>query len=191
MLLDWITARVDLECFSVSEREALRHLGDRIQRFNPKTGELVWETAAWDSIRSDSHNLSYRVGSDALWMQGSPARVIGDGDAVFGAGSAASLDLPGSVQRMRNMLAGVLGIGLPEPLDVWKVSRVDVTGNLDVGSLPHVRESLAVLRNIEGGRYKVSSQAGSTVYWSQRSRLRAGKAYAKGPHLRPNMRRPP
>lgn len=183
MLLDWITARVDLELFSDSQRLALRNLGDRIQRFNPKTGEQTWETTAWDSIRSDSHNLSYRAGSDALWMQGSPARVIGDGDAVFGSGAAAALDLPGCVLRMRDMLSTAIGIELPEDASVWKVSRVDVTGNLDVGTLPRVRESLSVLRNVEGGRYRVSSQAGDSVYWSQRSRLRAGKAYAKGPHL--------
>ena len=30
----------------------------------------------------------------------------------------------------------------------------------------------------------MSQQAGDTVYWSHRSKLRSGKAYAKGPHLR-------
>jgi II/X family phage/plasmid replication protein len=183
MLIDWVTGRIPLACFGEADRISLRELGERIQRFDPKTGEQVWETSAWDSIRSDSHHLSYRVTSDALWMQGSPARVIGDGDAVFGAGAASALDLPGCVARMRDVLAMAVGVAMPQDIALWKVSRVDVTGNLFIGSLEQVRVALRVLRDVEGGRYRVSQQAGDTVYWSSRSRLRAGKAYAKGPHL--------
>lgn len=69
MLLDWVTARVPLSCFSEAERLALRQLGDRIQRFNPVTGEVAWETSAWDSVRSDSPQITYRCGSDALRLR--------------------------------------------------------------------------------------------------------------------------
>lgn len=55
---------------------------------------------------------AYRVGSDSVWMQGSPARVIGDGDALFGSGAAAALDLPGCVLRMRHMLSRALDLGI-------------------------------------------------------------------------------
>jgi hypothetical protein len=51
-------------------------------------------------------------------------------------------------------------------------------------ALADVRSALSILRNCEGGRYRVSQQAGDTVYWQHKSRLKAGKAYAKGPHLR-------
>ena len=60
---------------------------------------------------------------------------------------------------------------------------MDVTGNFDLGSLPNVRQALNYLRHVEGGRYQVKTEA-ETVYWAKSSRLRAGKAYAKGPHMR-------
>lgn len=186
MLIDWVTARVPLHCLTNQVRQALSFVGDRIIRFDPRTGERRWETSAWDSIRSDSHQVVVRVGTD-LWMQGSPARVCGDGDAVFGAGPSAALDLPGCVDAMRRFLCSALSIVLP-PSGLWVVTRVDVTGNLLMPDLRTVRDALRLLRDVEGGRYRVSAQAGDTVYWSARSKLRAGKAYAKGPHLRHLMK---
>ena len=84
--------------------------------------------------------------------------------------------------RMRDFVCGLLEIGTPA-LERFQVSRTDVTGNLLLSCLADVRAGLAILRNCEGGRYRVSQQAGDTVYWSQKSRLQKGKAYAKGPHL--------
>lgn len=186
MLIDWVTARVPLDGLTEQVRQAVSFIGDRIIRFDPRTGEQRWETSAWDSIRSDSHQVVVRVGTD-LWMQGSPARVCGDGDAVFGSGPSAALDLLGCVDAMRRFLSATLSIVLP-PADRWIVTRVDVTGNLLLPDLRTVRDALRLLRDVEGGRYRVSAQAGDTVYWSARSKLRAGKAYAKGPHLRHLMR---
>lgn len=182
-MLDWVTARLPYDRFPRIDWERLRALGDRVQRFNPATGEVSWETQAWDSIRSDSHGLSYRVGGDALWMQGSPARVMGDGCNVFGSGASAAQDVAGCVDRMRRFLFQVLPVDDPSAVSDWLVSRVDVTKNLDVGSLEAVRDALRILRDLEGGRYRVSQQSGDSVYWSHLSRLRSGKAYAKGPHL--------
>jgi len=156
-------------------------VNDRVLRLDPATGEIRWQTAAWDSVRSDSHQLAVRCMSE-FWMQGSPARVLGDGCSVFGAGPSAALDLLGSVDAMRRYVSQRLGVILPAA-DRWIVSRVDVTGNLLLGSLEEVRQALTILRDCEGGRYRVSQQAGDTVYWSHRSKLRSGKAYAKGPHL--------
>jgi len=186
VLIDWVTARVPLDGLSEQVRQAVAVIGDRIVRFCPRTGEQRWETSAWDSIRSDTHQVVVRVGAD-LWMQGSPARVCGDGDAVFGAGVSAALDLVGCVDAMRRFLSHQLGVVLP-PAERWIVTRVDVTGNLLLPDLRTVRDALRVLRDVEGGRYRVSAQAGDTVYWCARSKLRAGKAYAKGPHLRHLMR---
>lgn len=182
VLIDWVTARVPLDRLSPVALDAARTLGDRIIRFCPKTGQQRFEIAAWDSIRSDSHQVIARAGCD-LWMQGSPARVMGDGCTVFGSGSSAALDLFGCVDRMRAFLAGHLGVELPETTE-WIVSRVDITENLCLADLTQVKEALTVLRGTEGGRYKVSSQSGDSVYWGSKSRLRKGKAYAKGPHLR-------
>ena len=189
MLVDWITARVDLELFGEQDRETLLGLGDRIRRFDPQTGEVRYETTAWDSVRSDSHQISYRVGGDAFWIQGSPARVTGDGDAVFGSGPSSALDLPGCVRAMAAMVFKAHGLVSRPAVERWIVSRVDVTGMVFLDSLADVRAALAVLRNCEGGRYHVSAQAGDTVYWNKGSRLRKGKAYAKGPHLRYLMKK--
>lgn len=183
MLIDWITAYIDADKLPPKVWESLRRMGDRIQRLNMATGEIEWETAAWDSIRSDSHSLVYQVGASCLRLQGSPARVVGTGCNVFGEGPVSSLDLPGSLCRMVLRLSHHLGVALPLDPHFWNLTRADITANLLLPSLEHVREALSILRNCEGGRYRVSQQAGDTVYWSHRSRLRSGKAYAKGPHL--------
>lgn len=73
---------------------------------------------------------------------------------------------------------------------LWTVTRCDVTLNYFLSSLADVRIALRELRSVEGGRYRVSQQADDTVYWSHLSRLRAGKAYAKGPHLKYLMSKP-
>ena len=112
MLIDWITARLESDHLNPEVWAGLRFLQDRVQRFCPKTGEVRWETCPWDSVRSDSHSLAIKVGGDALWLQGSPARVCGSGDAVFGEGPSASLDLPGCLSAMVAFASTHLGIWL-------------------------------------------------------------------------------
>ncbi len=182
MLIDWITARIQLAGLLAEQVREIQRRQDLVVRFTGE-GEVVWATNAWDSIRSDSHKLSIRVSSDCLWMQGSPARIIGDADNVFSSGPSAALDLLACVQRMACFVSAALQIDLPLNPENYRVSRVDVTQNLELDSLEAVRVALSILRNCEGGRYRVSQQAGDTVYWSHKSRLRSGKAYAKGPHL--------
>ena len=191
LLIDWITARVPIDEFSEKDRQSLMLLSDRICRFCPVTGDVRYETSAWDSVRSDSHQVVFRLGGAEFWVQGSPARCIGDGCTVFSSGPSASLDIVSSLRRMLSHLASEFQIDfLSIPIERWKVSRIDVTGNLALQSLSDVRVALGYLRNVEGGRYRVSQQAGDTVYWSKSSSLRSAKAYSKGPHLRYLMRRP-
>lgn len=183
MLIDWLTARLPFEHIHPSLVAHFRAYGERVQCIDLATGEVKWEKAGWESIRSDSHALVFRVGTDALWLQGSPARVIGDGCNVFSSGPSAALDLPGCLRSMVGMFCRQLSVLIPTDPQLWKVSRIDVTQNLLLPDLASVRAALAVLRGCEGGRYRVSQTAGDTVYWSQKSQLRSGKAYAKGPHL--------
>ncbi len=185
MLIDWLTARLPFEHFTTEQQAGLRNLTDRIVRYCPQSGEIRYESQAWDSVRSDSHQVVFRVGTDAFWIQGSPARATADGCTVFGSGPSRALDLAGSLARMVTFVFDVLGDRFRPVADIhhWLVSRVDITGSLALGSLVEVRDALRILRNLEGGRYRVSSQQGDTVYWSLKSRLRKGKAYAKGPHL--------
>jgi hypothetical protein len=203
MLIDWITAYVSMEAIGQDHWAKLRLLTERVMRFKPTEQShdtddcfflidrdtVVYETAAWESVRSDSHQIAFRVGGDALWIQGSPARVCGSGDAVFGEGPAGALDLSGCVHRMAAFVSQKLDIPLHFKDEQWHVSRIDVTGNLLLDSLDDVREALRILRDCEGGRYRVSQQAGDTVYWSHKSRLRSGKAYAKGPHIRHQLKK--
>ncbi len=182
MLIDWLTMRLPAEHIGREQWERLKQLGDRIARYSAETGEVIYESQAWDSIRSDSHQISIRLGSDAFWIQGSPARICGDGCAVFGSSVSSDLNLHGCADVMKRFVSFQLNEIFPDTKK-WIVSRVDVTNNIRMNSLTDVRQALTTLRNCEGGRYRVSQQAGDTVYWSQKSRLRKGKAYAKGPHL--------
>lgn len=183
-MIDWITISTPVESFPVEYWEILLSQNDRISRFNPQTGDVRYEIAAWDSIRSDSHVISACVSAAmGVRVQGSPARIIADGDNVFSSGASAAEDLTGCVERMISFYLGKLGIPFRPPLAAWKVTRVDVTRNFKLDSLAEVRQGLTWLRNAEGGRYRVSQQAGDTVYWNHTSQYKKAKAYAKGPQL--------
>lgn len=185
MMIDWLSLKLAVtEEFEGLVKE-YQTTQDRILRIGGD-GSLQWEVSAWDSIRSDSHQLAFQATGSYIRIQGSPARIIGDGDNVFSSGASAALDLMGCAERMIKFIVQHTGIDLPSsPCAVaeWQVTRVDVTENLYLGTLPNVRQALTILRNCEGGRYRVSQQAGDTVYWSHKSRLRSGKAYAKGAEL--------
>lgn len=189
MLIDWLTIRTSYDHLNPEALAVVLAYGDRVQRIDAKTGELRWETAAWDSIRSDTHAISVKAGGSELWIQGSPARIIAQGDAVFGAGASQALDISGCIERMTAFVGSMLGVTLPEPTP-WIVSRADVTENLRMNDQAEVRQALSILRDCEGGRYRVSQQAGDTVYWGGKSKHRRGKAYAKGPHLTHIMKKP-
>lgn len=182
MLIDWLSLRLPTDNLSPDMLRAYQAQQDRVLRISG-SGELQWEVSAWDSIKSDSHQIALQVSGDHVRIQGSPARILGDGDNVFSCGAAAALDLVGCHQRMVSFVNQQTGLDLPSTPSSWSLSRVDVTQNLYLGSLPAVRQALAILRDCEGGRYRVSQQAGDTVYWSHRSRLRSGKAYAKGAEI--------
>lgn len=183
-MIDWITARLPVEHLPRDIWDGLLLLSDRIMRFCPRTGVVAWESSAWDSIRSDSHQIAFRCTADSVWVQGSPARVTGTGCAVFGSGPSAEMDLVGCLKSMIAFVSKQVSLDLPTNPVLWLVSRVDVTQNLKLNSLADVRVALAELRGCEGGRYRVSQTAGDTVYWSNKSRFRSGKAYAKGPHIK-------
>lgn len=184
MLIDWVTARLDLNTMNQDTVRYLQSQSERIMRYCGKTGDMIFDTSAWSSIRSDSHQISVRVTHSHLHIMGSPARVIGDGCAVFGAGSSRDLNVTGCLRHMARFVSKQLGVVLPLSKEKWTITRLDITENLLLGSGDEVRDALRILRNCEGGRYRVSQQAGDSVYWSMKSTLRSGKAYHKGPHLR-------
>lgn len=189
MAIDWITLKISMDDLMYPmtrlDREGLLALSDRVMRFNPLTGETVYETAAWDSIRSDTHGLSYRVSGAEIQMQGSPSRCWRNGCNVFG-----SISMLQSARLMVSFFRRATGLWLPDPMHApYWVSRVDVAVNYDCGTASNVRTALNYLRSCEGGRYRVDQRSGDSVYWSVRSRRRSGKAYAKGPHIRHQLKK--
>lgn len=186
MALDWLTLKINLDDLPARvDRQALVQLNDVVERYNPRTGEIVYQTPAWDSIRSDSHGLAYRVGG-SLALQGSPSRCWKNGCNVFGTGSI--------IQAARLMVAyftRVTGIWLPDPVihQAWEVTTLDYFKNFDTGSLANARTVLAYLKDCNGGRYRVDQTTGDTVYWNRTSKRKKGKAYAKGPHIRKQVKK--
>jgi II/X family phage/plasmid replication protein len=207
VVIDWLTARIDLGLFPEADRDVLLGLSDWVMRFSGEgvppgadptappvmqiaQGDVRYLTKAWDSVRSDSHGVVCRVTPSSLWIQGSPARCIGDGDAVFSSGASAAEDVRGCLHRMVSFLLGQVGVATRPDLALWDVTRLDITRNLMLDSLAEVRQALAYLRNAEGGRYRVNQPDGDTVYWNKSSRYKKAKAYAKGPHLLYQQKRP-
>lgn len=182
MLIDWLSLKLPTDTLDTELLRQWQSTQDRILKIDG-SGQVVWEVSAWESVRSDSHQIALQISGTHIRIQGSPARIIGDGDNVFSAGAAAALDIVACATRMISFVSSTLGFDLNKDVNSWSCTRVDVTGNLWLGGLAEVRQALAVLRNCEGGRYRVSQQAGDTVYWSHKSRLKSGKAYAKGAEL--------
>lgn len=190
MLIDWLTISIPLELLTYAQLQRVESMADKIRRFCPSTGEVVWETTAWESVRSDSHQIAVKAGADALRIQGSPARCMGDGDAVFGH-ELYAMDIVECSRAMVDFAFERCDLGrFDSCIETIKISRIDVTGNLLLDSLAQVRQALAELRSVEGGRYRVSQTAGDTVYWSHRSRMVSAKAYAKGPHIQYMLKKP-
>lgn len=187
MLIDWVSLKCSSKYFEEEVLRAYQATQDRLLKI-AGDGSIVWEVATWESVRSDSHQVAFQVTNDYIRIQGSPARIINDGDNVFSSGAASALDLVGCFHRFINFVSQHTKIPLPSNPEYWVVTRVDVTCNLHLGSLPAVRQALSILRGCEGGRYRVSQTAGDTVYWSKNSRLRKAKAYAKGEELLHKMR---
>ena len=176
MLIDWMTLSTDASLLDSRAVKKIAGGQDSMMRVSPE-GEIKWVMPCRTNIRSDSHQITVRVGG-WLDIQGSPARTKGTQDNIFG-----EADPVNAFLDMVRFLSDAIEVPLPYDPRVWRLTRMDVTGNFDLGSLANVRQALNYLRHVEGGRYQVKTAA-ETVYWSKNSRLRAGKAYAKGPHMR-------
>lgn len=180
-MIDWLTFKLPYQYLSMSDIEKLREDSGRIVAINAD-GSIDWEVAKWESVRSDSHQIAVRF-TDALYIQGSPARV-GQDENVFG-----SDDIVECFYRVKSFVDKMKGIKTPDILSLWTCRRVDITFNYDLENLATVQQALTYLKFAEGGHYRADSKCGDTVYWNQRSRLQSGKAYAKGPHLEYQVRK--
>lgn len=175
-MIDWLTLIIDGSLLPVDAREKCLNNIDRIQRINPATGEVRWETVCRESIRSDSHHVTVQFGS-TLTVQGSPAR-IANCNNVFG-----DLDIQRCAIEMITFVATHFHIFLPRNLKLWRCTKIDITQNFDMGSLEQVKQAIDAYKTISVGRQKTSTED-TTVMWGKGSNLHMGKMYAKGPHAR-------
>lgn len=178
-MIDWLTLKIDGTRLEPETIQRLRSLSGRVIKVDAQ-GTVEWESAARENIRSDSHQVTICMGGE-LTICGSPARVMGTSN-VFGSG-----DIRECARAMLAFVRCRVNVSLPD-IQSWRCTRVDVTHNYDLLSAANVRAALLSLRHAEGGRYQLRTAAES-VYWSVRSQVRSGKAYAKGPHLEYQMRK--
>ena len=180
-MIDWLTLRCEIPPELHDAVREYRSQRPELMKWTPATGVIEYATPCHENIRSDSHQITVKVGG-CFTVQGSPARSMGHAHNVFG-----SDDLVECARAHLLAAQKALPFELP-PLNRWHITRVDVTHNYDLGGLTEVKQALAYLRQTDAGRYKVRTAAES-VYWSPGSSMRSGKAYAKGPHLRYQARK--
>ena len=175
-MIDWLTLAVPVEAVDPETVAKLSRKNSLVMCINPD-GNIEWQKPQRRSIRSDSHQITVEV-CGSVRIYGSPSRVaLKSADNVFG-----SQDIRDCASRMIGFVESIEQVELPG-YPAWSCSRIDVTHNYAMGSLANVKEALGYLRHAEGGRYQVKTDAES-VYWSTRSTVKSGKAYAKGAHMR-------
>ena len=175
-MIDWLTLMIDASLLAEDSRNKCLQNVDRVQRINPATGEVRWETVCRESIRSDSHHVTVQFGS-TLTIQGSPARIHSSNN-VFG-----SLDIQECALDMIHFVAVHFQIFIPKNLNLWRCSKIDVTQNFDLGSLEQVKQAIDGYKLVKVGRQRVSTED-TTAMWGKGSSLHMGKIYAKGVHAR-------
>lgn len=177
-MLDWLSLNIDPCQLQPDVVEKLRFLNDRIYKVSAQTGEVEWETGSWNNIRSDTHQLCFRMGS-VFRIQGSPAR-IGLPNNAFGA-----LDIRYCATKMINFACQDLELsGLPG-LEHWNCSRIDITRNFVMQSEAEARQALAYLKQSPESRQKHSFESHG-FYIGKRSTLQKGKIYLKGQDAKRN-----
>lgn len=183
-MLDYLTLRLDI---SHLDTEAVRkYVSEKpvIMKVTPATGEIEWSTPCRESTRSDSHQVTLKIGARDLEVCGSPARSMGLAHNVWG-----SYDIRECARAHIEVARKHLPFTVPVDLSLYRVTRTDLTENYDLRGKPEVMQALTWLRQTNGGRYKVDAKNAETVYWSLWSRMRSGKAYHKGSHLRYQLKK--
>lgn len=180
-MIDWLTLFLDA---SLLDRDTMRFVMqniDRVMRIDGMTGQVKWETVAYEHVASDDHHVNVFFGS-RLKIQGSPARVVSPHN-VFG-----SLDIRQCALDMINFVSRHYSIILPRDLKKWSCSRIDITQNFDMGSLAQAQQAIDYLKPLKCGRQKTETYD-TSVIWGAGSTKHRGKAYLKGPQLRELVRK--
>lgn len=171
-MIDWLTLKIDLCHLPEPVVRQLQSLNSMIFKVNAQSGEVDWQTYAWESVRSDTHQVCFRVGGE-FHIQGSPARV-GLPNNAFGA-----LDIRYCATKMIAFARDYLGVPELPPLELWTCSRIDVTRNYLMQSEAEARQALAYLKQSPESRQKHSYESNG-FYIGKGSTLQRGKIYLKG-----------
>lgn len=178
-MIDWLTLRVGIDA-NVQAGCVAAFTAD---------GEIEWRSERRLPVKgSHSETVTARRFSfdDTLEISGNPAKFL-QGHNVFGTD-----DMPGLCRAFVRAVCNRLGHSLSgdeERLiaEGWIfLTRVDVTQSWDAGNLAR---ALNVIRALNGGgvfahRGRGSMTQEGTVYWRQKSRRIASKAYSKGNELK-------
>lgn len=179
-MIDWLTLKIDLGYLPEAIVRHLQSMNSMIFKVNALTGDVDWQTYAWDSVQSDSHQVCFRVGGE-FHVQGSPAR-IGLPNNAFG-----SLDIRYCATKMIRFAEQQLGIQALPDLSLWTCSRIDVTRNYVMQSGAEAKQALAYLKQCPEGRQRHSFESFG-FYIGKGSSLHKGKIYLKGQDARRNQR---
>lgn len=190
-MIDWLTLKIDLCHLPEPVVRLLQSQNSMIFKVNAQTGDIDWQTYAWESVRSDTHQVCFRVGTH-FHVQGSPAR-LGLPNNAFG-----SLDIQYCALKMIHFAKSYFRISdlldqSPDcltrsggqagdcfsSLENWSCSRIDVTRNYVMQSEAEARQALAYLKQSPESRQKHSYESNG-LYIGKRSTLQTGKIYLKG-----------
>jgi II/X family phage/plasmid replication protein len=178
-MIDWLTLRIDLSHLTIETIETIRAMASTLCKISPD-GVVEWQSYCWESVKSDTHQVCVRVGSD-LWIQGSPARV-GLPNNMFGA-----LDIRYCAHKMIAFASSHLGLGHLPPYKQWSCTRIDVTRNNLMHSDAEARQALSHLKQSPEGRQKHTFESNG-FYIGKGSSLHSGKIYLKGQDARRNQK---
>lgn len=177
-MIDWLTLRAAIDV-PINAGHVCSFTAD---------GEIEWHTPKRLQLEG-SHSATITVRrfpyDNSLEISGNPAKFL-QGHNLFGTD-----DLPGLSRAFVLAVVARLGHRL-SPAELQSINagqvtltRIDCTQSWDFDSLPR---ALNVIRSLASQGYFAYRGRGSmtregTVYWNQRSRRLAGKAYAKGHEL--------
>lgn len=179
IMCDWLTIHTCSTNLPESVIRKLQASSSRICKISPE-GVIDSEWYSWDSVRSDTHQVCFRVGSD-FWIQGSPAR-LGLPNNAFG-----SSDLRYCATKMIDFVRDQLQLDFLPSLERWKCTRVDITRNYLMQSEAEARQALEYLKQSPPRRQKHSFETNG-FYIGKGSALHKGKIYLKGEDAHRNMR---
>jgi II/X family phage/plasmid replication protein len=178
-VIDWLTLRASIDA-PVDAGHVASFTAD---------GDIEWVTPKRLNVEG-SHSATVTVRrfpyDNSLEISGNPAKFF-QGHNLFG-----SDDLPALSLAFCTAVCARLGYRLTAPeleaLHAGRITftRVDVTQSWNVGSLPRALNVIRALADsgtfAHRGRGSMTQEG--TVYWRQKSRFLASKAYSKGHELK-------